>query len=277
MRDPLEALREALGWDGQLDAPMEPDPGREARTGVPEVILAEGKELSTVVALGRAFLDRAGRAIVSRASPRVMRGLEYEFREEKVEVHRASRMVVVKRPDYVAPSPGGRVGILTAGTSDWPRAEEAQVIAQEMGCETYVAGDVGVAGIHRLMRPLREMQERNVDVIIVAAGMDGALASVVAGLVDVPVIGLPVSRGYGLGGKGIAALFSMLQTCVPGLTVVNVDNGVGAGASAARIALRVAASAGPTAGRGAEPDFPAKTDSPGDSGRAAAPRSGAGR
>jgi len=242
VRDPLEALREALGWDGDASAPIEPDPGREARTGVPEVILAEGKDLSSIIALTQAFLDRAGRAIVSRATPRVMRGLEFEFKEQ-VQAYRASRMVVVRRPDFLGPSSGGRVGILTAGTSDWPRAEEARVIAQEMGCETCVAGDVGVAGIHRLVRPLREMQERDVDVIIVAAGMDGALASVVAGLVDVPVIGLPVSRGYGMGGKGVGALFSMLQTCVPGLTVVNIDNGVGAGAAAARIANRIAAAA----------------------------------
>lgn len=243
MRDPLEALREALGWDGELGAPMEPDLGREARTGVPEVILAEGKDLTSVIALTQGFLESAGRAIVSRASPRVMRGLEFELKEHQLQAYRASRMVVVRRPDFVGSSSGGRVGILTAGTSDWPRAEEAQVIAQEMGCETCIAGDVGVAGIHRLVRPLREMQERNVDVIVVAAGMDGALASVVAGLVDVPVIGLPVSRGYGMGGKGIGALFSMLQTCVPGLTVVNIDNGVGAGAAAARIANRIAAAA----------------------------------
>ncbi len=273
MRDPLEALREALGWDGEPGAPTEPDPGREGRTGVPEVILAEGKDLGAVVTLARALVERSGRAIASRASPRVMRGLEYEFREEQVQVFRTSRMVVVKRPDYISPSLGGRVGILTAGTSDWPRAEEAQVIAQEMGCQTYVTGDVGVAGIHRLVRPLREMQKRNVDVIIVAAGMDGALASVVAGLVDVPVIGLPVSRGYGLGGKGIAALFSMLQTCVPGLTVVNVDNGVGAGASAARIANRV--SAGPTGGRGKELDSQAPVGGQGGSAQESSSEAGA--
>jgi NCAIR mutase (PurE)-related protein len=104
-----------------------------------------------------------------------------------------------------------------------------------------VAYDVGVAGLHRLVGPLRDILEARVDAVVVAAGMDGALPSVVAGLVDVPVIGLPTSRGYGFGGKGVAALMSMLQTCVPGLTVVNIDNGIGAGASAARIANRVAA------------------------------------
>jgi pyridinium-3,5-biscarboxylic acid mononucleotide synthase len=103
------------------------------------------------------------------------------------------------------------------------------------------ADDVGVAGLHRLEAPLRLLRERGVDTIVVAAGMDGALPSVVAGLVDVPVIGLPTSVGYGLGGGGVAALLSMLQTCAPGLVVVNIDNGVGAGATAALFANRVAA------------------------------------
>jgi len=100
--------------------------------------------------------------------------------------------------------------------------------------------DVGVAGLHRLMEPLRNLLADEVDAIVVAAGMDGALPSVVAGLVPVPVIGLPTSIGYGMGGKGVAALLSMLQTCAPGLSVVNIDNGIGAGITAALIANRVA-------------------------------------
>jgi hypothetical protein len=136
---------------------------------------------------------------------------------------------------------GGRVGILAAGTSDVPVAEEAALMCREMGCSVHTAYDVGVAGLHRLFGPLCEMlDEAAVDVLIVAAGMDGALPSVVAGLVDVPVVGLPTSAGYGLGGAGVAALYSMLQTCVPGLSVVNVDNGIGAGAVAGLIANRVA-------------------------------------
>src|SRR6266536_1999608 len=153
----------------------------------------------------------------------------------------ASRMVAIKRPDYAAPVTGGQVGVITAGTSDLPVAEEAAVVAAEMGCRVRVAHDVGVAGLHRLAEPLRAMLAGGVDVIVVAAGMDGALPSVVAGLVDVPVIGVPTSIGYGLGGGGVAALLSMLQTCAPGLVVVNIDNGVGAGATAALFANRVAA------------------------------------
>jgi NCAIR mutase (PurE)-related protein len=111
-----------------------------------------------------------------------------------------------------------------------------------MGCEVHCVYDVGVAGIHRLWEPLHHMlEEARVDVIIVAAGMDGALPSVVSGLVDVPVIGLPTSVGYGMGGQGEAALLSMLQTCAPGMAVVNIDNGIGAGAMAGLIANRVAA------------------------------------
>jgi NCAIR mutase (PurE)-related protein len=113
-------------------------------------------------------------------------------------------------------------------------------MAEEMGCEVTCIYDVGVAGLHRLVAPLRELLTRGTDAIIVAAGMDGALPSVVAGLVAVPVIGLPTSVGYGMGGKGVAALLSMLQTCAPGLAVVNIDNGVGAGITAAMIANRVA-------------------------------------
>jgi NCAIR mutase (PurE)-related protein len=151
-------------------------------------------------------------------------------------------MAIVRREGYAVAPTGGRVGILTAGTSDQPIAEQAAIVCREMGCEVCLAHDVGVAGLHRLVEPLRRfLEDRDVDVIIVAAGMDGALPSVVSGLVGVPVIGLPTSVGYGMGGKGEAALLSMLQTCSPGLAVVNVDNGVGAGAMAGLIANRVAA------------------------------------
>lgn len=230
--------RDAPSGDGAV---TQPDLDRETRTGVPEVILAEGKDPTTVVVAARVFVESGGRAIVSRARPAVARALVREFGEEHVHVYRAARMVVIKTREYLGPSPGGRVGIITAGTSDQAAAEEARVMAEEMGCEVTVVQDVGVAGLHRLLGPLHELLERGVDAIVVVAGMDGALASVVAGLVDVPVIGVPTSKGYGVGGGGLAPLLAMLQTCVPGLTVVNVDNGVGGGASAGRIARRAAA------------------------------------
>jgi hypothetical protein len=218
------------------------DLDREERTGVPEIVLAEGKDVATVLLITQTFLDERGRAILSRVRPAVLRTLRDHFADYRVDDYPRARIVVVRRPDFLPHRTGGRVGILAAGTSDVPYAEQASVVAEEMGCETAVVYDVGVAGLHRLIAPLRRIvMDERVDVLIVAAGMDGALPSVVAGLVDVPVIGLPTSAGYGIAGRGVAALLSMLQTCAPGLSVVNIDNGIGAGASAARIANRLAA------------------------------------
>jgi NCAIR mutase (PurE)-related protein len=231
----LDGLRELAG---------RPDFGREARKGVPEVILAETKADADLVVLVRAFLERRGRAIVSRLTPAQNTLLRAGFPEAAFEEHGRGRTAVLRGPGGEPPAAGGRVGVLTAGTSDVPVAEEAAVVAREMGCHVKSAYDVGVAGIHRLVGPLGEMLEEDVDAVIVAAGMDGALPSVVAGLVPVPVIGLPVSVGYGMGGKGEAALLSMLQTCAPGLAVVNIDNGVGAGAVAGLIARRAALARG---------------------------------
>ncbi|MDR0912068.1 MAG: nickel pincer cofactor biosynthesis protein LarB [Methanobrevibacter sp.] len=121
-----------------------------------------------------------------------------------------------------------KIGIVTAGTSDISIGEEARIIIEEGGCEAICSYDVGIAGIHRLFPKIAKMIEENVKVIIVCAGMEGALPSVVAGLVNIPVIGVPTSVGYGIGGKGKAALYAMLQSCAPGLAVVNIDNGFGA-------------------------------------------------
>jgi NCAIR mutase (PurE)-related protein len=226
------------------------DISRENRKGVPEVIYAERKTDEATLVIARQFLTaRTGRAIISRASPLLQERVQSELTSVEwqgqtlpvsVEIYTASGCVVLRREGAVRPNTGGRVGIITAGTSDIPMAEEAEVIVKEMGCQVSNVYDVGVAGLHRLFEPLKLMLASEVDVIIVAAGMDGALPSVVTGLVNVPVIGLPTSVGYGLGGKGVAALLTMLQTCAPGLTVVNIDNGVGAGATAAMIANRVA-------------------------------------
>ncbi|MCL4535100.1 MAG: nickel pincer cofactor biosynthesis protein LarB [Bacteroidetes bacterium] len=232
-------MREAEGCEVQTIARL--DFHREGRNGVPEVIMAEGKQPDDTVRIVGAFLEAKGRALVSRVGESLLARLSAEFPDHEFDMFSASRMVVVRRPGLKRPTTGGKIGVLTAGTSDVPVAEEARVIAEEMGCEVLTAFDVGVAGIHRLFQPLRAMLEAPVDAIVVAAGMDGALPSVVAGLVDVPVIGLPTSVGYGLGGKGVAALMGMLQSCSPGLTVVNIDNGIGAGATAALIANRMAA------------------------------------
>ena len=219
-----------------------PDFERARRKGVPEVILADRKSVEQALAITRAFLTHTGRAILSRVGPELEACLRSEFvAEAELEWIAPPRAAVLRRPDFVPPQTGGRVGLLTAGTSDIPVAEEAALLCREMGCTVYTTYDVGVAGLHRLFEPLRLMlDEAQVDVLIVVAGMDGALPSVVAGLVDVPVVGLPTSIGYGIGGDGVAALYSMLQTCAPGLSVVNIDNGIGAGAVAGLIANRTA-------------------------------------
>lgn len=217
------------------------DPERATRTGIPEIILAERKTIPHCLEIAATLLEREGRAMLSRVSPELMAALHTRF-PNLVEPSVNGSTAVVRGPHSQIVPTDGRVGILTAGTADIPIAEEAALLCREVGCTVLTAYDVGVAGLHRLREPLMAMSVTNpVDALIVAAGMDGALPSVVAGLVDIPVIGLPTSIGYGLGGGGLAALMTMLQTCSPGLAVVNIDNGIGAGAMAARIAHRVAA------------------------------------
>jgi NCAIR mutase (PurE)-related protein len=152
-----------------------------------------------------------------------------------VDYARSARVV---RDGFVAEPLEAKVGILTAGTSDVPVAEEARMVVEACGLGARLEADLGVAGLHRFVGPLAAILEWGADVIVVAAGMDGVLPGLVAGLIDVPVIGLPVSTGYGRGGAGEAALGTMLQSCSTGLVVVNIDNGVGAGAAAVLIAQR---------------------------------------
>lgn len=217
-----------------------PDAGRERRKGIPEVIFAETKGTEQIIAMARGLLAGTGRVIISCIAEGAIAPVQAAFEGYTVRVFGPAHALVISTPEYIRPVTGGHVGVISAGTSDIPVAEEAALLAEEMGCRITRIYDVGVAGLHRLLEPLRALLSDGVDVIIVAAGMDGALPSVVTGLVPVPVIGLPTSIGYGIGGKGLAALLSMLQTCAPGLTVVNIDNGVGAGSTAALIANRLA-------------------------------------
>ena len=216
------------------------DLGRAARKGLPEVVLAETKRDDQLVAIVRAFLERNGCALVSRTRPGQLDLLASAFPDATLDVREAARAVALHAPGHQRPISGGHIGVLTAGAGDVPVAEEARLVAEEMGCRVTTIYDVGVAGIHRLFGPLSDLLASDVAALVVCAGMDGALPSVVAGLAHVPVIGCPTSIGYGAGGKGRAALLAMLQTCAPGLTVVNIDNGVGAGATAALMANQVA-------------------------------------
>jgi NCAIR mutase (PurE)-related protein len=217
------------------------DGNRELRKGVPEIVLAEGKTPSDVVEICELMLVNNGRVIVSRCTKEHFQAIKTISADElQLEINEKARIVVLKKKSYAVNSSGGRIGVITAGTSDIPVAEEAKIVAQEMGCTVYSTYDVGVAGIHRLLEPLKEVIEKDVDVVIVVAGREGALPSVVAGIVDFPVIAVPTSNSYGFGEKGLSTLMAMLQSCSLGLAVVNIDGGVAAGAVAALIANRAA-------------------------------------
>lgn len=211
------------------------DVQRACRTGVPEVILAEGKSSEIVSKAADTMARTGGYALVTRVQDHHVKALKARLRANfRLEHNPRARTVLLRRRGHVFPK-CGKIGVLAAGTSDVPVAEEAAVTAEVMGCEVLKAYDVGVAGIHRLFEPLENMLKAGVSAIVVAAGMEGTLPSLVASLVDIPVIGVPTSTGYGAGGGGLAALLTMLQSCSPGLTVVNIDNGFGGGVAAAQI------------------------------------------
>lgn len=238
--DLSQALRDDITDPSNVNLRLDPERGK--RTGIPEVVLASRKTTSDVATSLMRLADRQGRALASRLRDDQLGDLpgliEASF---NVQIEAEARVAIVSRLEARVVPTGGRIAIISAGASDRPVATEAAIMAREMGCEVRIVQDVGVAGLHRLIAPLRSVMEQGVDAIVVAAGMDGALPSVVAGLVAVPVIGLPVSVGYGYGGDGTGALMSMLQSCSPGLAVVNIDNGIGAGSIAALIANQVAA------------------------------------
>lgn len=219
------------------------DPHRDLRKGIPEVVFAEGKSPEETVKISKVMLGDKGRVIISRVSDKHSKLLRRTFQNQaEICENKKARITVLKQKGFLNPKNGGKVGIITAGTADIPIAEQAKVMAEEMGCEVFTSYDLGVAALHRVFPSMQQLLEKDVSAIVVVAGMEGALPSVICGLVDVPVIGVPTSIGYGLGGSGVSALLSMLQSCTPGLTVVNIDNGIGAGATAALIANRYACS-----------------------------------
>lgn len=217
------------------------DSGRHLRRGIPEVIYAEKKSAETLKSIVKKHMEKNPILLLSRVLSNQLELLQEEFSSvfnfevgPKFEPH----SVTITTKDFKSTLSSSKIGILTAGTSDIPIAEEAKAMARLMGVESMHFNDVGIAGVHRLFEPLKKMVLENVKVIIVIAGMEGALPAMVSSLVNVPVIGVPSSTGYGYGGKGVGALMSMLQTCSPGLVVVNIDNGINAGATAALIALQ---------------------------------------
>ena len=215
---------------------------RKIRTGVPEVVYAQNKDSQMLNSIINSFLEKKKFAIISRYTHEQKEVIIKDFEKKDkydVEVNDLGKIFIIKEKSFNFIKKRGIVGIITAGSSDIPVAEEAKVILRAMGCEILTSYDVGIAGLHRIFTPLSDMIKKGVHVIIVCAGMEGTLPGVVAALVDVPVIGVPTSTGYGLGEKGTGALITMLQSCSPGLLVVNIDNGFGAGASAALIANKV--------------------------------------
>jgi NCAIR mutase (PurE)-related protein len=214
---------------------------RESRKGIPEVIWARHKGTSVLIEIVKKALEVKPVILISQLSPDQIETLQSQL-DKKLEMHiyGDGAIAVIHQPGYIPSPTSGKVGVIAAGTSDQSVAESVRTMAEQMGCKVFVAYDVGVAGVHRLFPELSEMIKEGIDVLVVVAGMEGALPSLVTGLVDIPVIGVPVSTGYGLGAEGLGALISMLQSCSLGLAVVNIDNGVGAGAIAALIANRVA-------------------------------------
>jgi pyridinium-3,5-biscarboxylic acid mononucleotide synthase len=208
---------------------------REMRTGIPEAVFAEGKDEEELLKIIKSCSENG--IIVTRLTKQRYQKMEEQINNiitpnMIIEYNEKARILVIKTHEA---KKIGKIGLITAGTSDIPVAEETRIIAEESGCEVLKSYDVGVAGIHRLFTQIRLMLDADVEVMIVVAGMEGALPSVVAGLVDVPVVGVPTSVGYGVGEGGFTALYAMLQSCAPGIAVVNIDNGFGAAIFASKI------------------------------------------
>jgi pyridinium-3,5-biscarboxylic acid mononucleotide synthase len=205
------------------------DTHRALRKGFPEVIFGAGKTPAQVVGIAAKLLEREQRILITRITGEHARALRKKFK--RAVHHETARCVTIGKPP--ARKRPGTIAVVCAGTSDLPVAEEAAVTAEIMGNRVERICDVGVSGLHRLFGKLETIQRANV--VIVAAGMEGALPSVVAGLVSRPVIAVPTSVGYGASFGGLAALLGMLNSCGSGVTVVNIDNGFGAGYAASQI------------------------------------------
>jgi NCAIR mutase (PurE)-related protein len=208
------------------------DHHRELRRGFPEVIFCEGKTAEQISGIATRIIGHGSDLLATRCSPEQFAAVSQSI--DGAVYHEDGRLFAVKQS---APVERGSVAVVAGGTSDRPVSEEAALTAQYLGCRVERFYDVGVAGLHRLLSSWEEIKEA--DVIIVVAGMEGALASVVAGMADAPVIAVPTSIGYGASFGGLAALLTMLNSCAGGVTVVNIDNGFGAAYAAAVVCRRI--------------------------------------
>ncbi len=216
------------------------DLSRETRSGVPEVVFAESKSVNSLIKIVDVMITNNSVALLTRMNQHKLTAVKEAFGNLVFEANGSEThlTVLIHSKDWIEPPKEGKIAIMTAGTSDIAYAYEAEAIARIMGVEALTFYDVGVAGMHRLIEPVKKVIEEGTDVLVVFAGMEGALPTVLASLSDIPVIGVPVPTGYGYGGQGETALASMLQSCAPGLAVVNIGNGLGAGAIACLIAKR---------------------------------------
>jgi hypothetical protein len=222
------------------------DHHRSIRCGHPEVIYCEGKSVEQTAAIFDGCAKAGVNVIATRAGREVFAAVARKHGE--AQYHDTPRMITLRQ--HPSPPSPGVVAVVAAGTSDLSVAEEARVTLEMMDQSVVTFYDVGVAGIHRLLAHAEALQRANV--VVVVAGMEGALASVVGGLVDCPVIAVPTSVGYGASFQGLAALLAMLNSCATGVTVVNIDNGFGAGFAAAMINRRCASPAANSAARRSE-------------------------
>lgn len=212
------------------------DTDRERRTGFPEAVFGAGKTTEQMITIMSRLIENHGKAMVTRVAPEAADVIKDRYPE--AHYHEVAQLITVGSPERLF---AGRVSVLSGGTSDMKVAEEAACTAEWMGCEVERIYDVGVAGIDRLLAHRETIQQANV--VIVVAGMEGALASVVGGMVRRPVIAVPTSVGYGAHFQGLTPLLSMMTSCAAGITVVNIDNGFGAGYNAAVIQQLVAEAA----------------------------------
>lgn len=227
----VEAIEEAADRENTLDLGFAHlDLQRQKRCGFPEVVYCAGKTIGQSIEILRVLVGKYDNVIGTRADKKVYEGLKDEF--PAVQYDELARMVY-QRKDTTNRNGHRTIAVITAGTSDIPVAEEAALTAEIMGNQVERIYDVGVAGLHRLMARQRQIQAANVNIVV--AGMEGALASVVGGLVDKPVIAVPTSIGYGANFHGLSALLAMLNSCASGVSVVNIDNGFGAGRLAAML------------------------------------------
>ncbi len=223
-----ERLLQAPIAKKHIDSDVCLDTGREHRTGFPEAVFGAGKSVEQIVKAFFGLIEHQGKALATRCSPEALAALKKENR--KVQIHELSGMAWYKEK---RDKPRGLVAIAAAGTSDLRVAEEAGLTLEFAGIGVERVYDVGVAGIHRLLDRLPVFQQA--DAAIVVAGMEGALPSVLGGLTSIPLIAVPTSVGYGAGLQGLSALLTMLNSCAPGLAVVNIDNGFGAAVAVIRI------------------------------------------